>query len=294
MIYDRPYMQSEFERRQGSALHWILAVTIGGFVIQSILSAWFKIPLQDYLGMSVPGLLSGYVWTPLTYGFLHSTENPLHIILNVLCVYFLGREVLPLLGNKRFVLLYITAIVLDDLAWLPVAWTVTGPGTMPLLVNCSAAVFALLTVFACFSPDRPITLLLFFILPVTVRPRILVYVAAGISAFFLLFFEVFGRSSIAHSSHLAGMATGWLYFRFLHERTAEFGSMKASIEMPTWLKRKKKSVAETPFSVNVTGSRDIKAEVDRVLDKINAHGFGSLTDDERRILDSARDVLNKH
>ncbi|MGH8021416.1 MAG: rhomboid family intramembrane serine protease [Opitutaceae bacterium] len=292
MIYDRPYMRSEFERRQGNALHWILAVTIGAFVVQSVLQVWFKVEIDRWLGLSFPALFSGYVWTPLTYGFLHSTENPLHIIFNALFVYFLGREVLPLLGNKRFVILYLGAIVVGGLGWLPVAH-LTGSAATPWLIGCSAAAFALLTVFACFHPDRPITLLLFFILPVTVRPRVLAYVAAGVSAFCLLFFELQGKSGIAHSSHLAGMAAGWLYFRYMHSRTGEYGAMRPSIEMPTWLKRKKKASTDTPYTVNVSGSPDIKAEIDRILDKINAHGFGSLTDEERRVLDSARNVLNK-
>jgi hypothetical protein len=31
--------------------------------------------------------------------------------------------------------------------------------------------------------------------------------------------------------------------------------------------------------------------VDRILDKINERGFGSLTADEKRVLDEAREVL---
>jgi hypothetical protein len=33
--------------------------------------------------------------------------------------------------------------------------------------------------------------------------------------------------------------------------------------------------------------------VDRILDKINSQGFGSLTDEEKQILDHAKDILNK-
>jgi hypothetical protein len=32
--------------------------------------------------------------------------------------------------------------------------------------------------------------------------------------------------------------------------------------------------------------------VDRILDKINLHGFGSLTAEEKRVLDEARQHLN--
>jgi hypothetical protein len=33
--------------------------------------------------------------------------------------------------------------------------------------------------------------------------------------------------------------------------------------------------------------------VDRILDKINSGGFGSLSADERRILDEAKDLLSR-
>ena len=37
----------------------------------------------------------------------------------------------------------------------------------------------------------------------------------------------------------------------------------------------------------------MKKEVDRILDKINSKGFGSLSDDEKKILDEAGDLLKK-
>ena len=36
-----------------------------------------------------------------------------------------------------------------------------------------------------------------------------------------------------------------------------------------------------------------QAEVDRILDKINSHGFGALTPEEKRILDDAKDLLSR-
>ena len=41
------------------------------------------------------------------------------------------------------------------------------------------------------------------------------------------------------------------------------------------------------------GKADLRAEVDRILDKINSQGFGSLTDEEKRCLDQAKDLLNR-
>jgi hypothetical protein len=38
----------------------------------------------------------------------------------------------------------------------------------------------------------------------------------------------------------------------------------------------------------------LRAEVDRILDKINSEGFGALTAEEKRLLDEARDLLSRH
>jgi hypothetical protein len=37
----------------------------------------------------------------------------------------------------------------------------------------------------------------------------------------------------------------------------------------------------------------LRAEVDRILDKINSQGFGALTAQEKRVLDEAKDLLNR-
>jgi len=42
-----------------------------------------------------------------------------------------------------------------------------------------------------------------------------------------------------------------------------------------------------------TESSDFRHEVDRILDKINASGFGSLTEEERTTLHKARSLLRK-
>ncbi|RME73520.1 MAG: rhomboid family intramembrane serine protease [Verrucomicrobia bacterium] len=291
MIYDRPYMRSDNNRRDLSPLGWILAITIGAFVVQNIMEVWFnKGPfVTRYFALSLPGMQSGYVWTLLTYSLLHG--SPLHILVNLLGLYFIGREIQPILGPRRFVWFYLGAILLGGASFMLVAASVGIPAPV---VGCSAAVFAVLTVFALFFPEKPITFLLFFLIPVTVKPRYLLLAAVAISAFGLLFMEIPGRVAVAHSSHLGGMLAGWIYVRFFHQRTAQFGTNTMSIELPAWLKKKKKTATRpASYTVNITSPADLKAEVDRILDKINSKGFGALTDEERRILDSARDILNK-
>ncbi|MDA8528218.1 hypothetical protein N9K67_05385, partial [Opitutaceae bacterium] len=124
-----------------------------------------------------------------------------------------------------------------------------------------------------------------------------------------IFYELGGGTGIGgigHSAHLGGFGAGWIFFRYVHQQgSASFGSGSPSIELPAWLKRSKRKPAEaSSYKVNVGASSssssssagrhfDLRAEVDRILDKINNEGFGALTDEEKRILDRAKDSLNK-
>jgi hypothetical protein len=65
--------------------------------------------------------------------------------------------------------------------------------------------------------------------------------------------------------------------------------------MPEWFKRRKKTAAQTSYQVNrpTASNQDLQKEVDRILDKINASGFGSLNPDEKATLDRAKDTLSK-
>jgi len=60
------------------------------------------------------------------------------------------------------------------------------------------------------------------------------------------------------------------------------------------MKNSQKSGAAAPsFKVNIGTRENLRAEVDRILDKINSKGFGALTAEEKRLLDEARDLLSR-
>jgi hypothetical protein len=54
-----------------------------------------------------------------------------------------------------------------------------------------------------------------------------------------------------------------------------------------------KPAAPAAYQVNLGSREDLRAEVDRILDKINSQGFGALTADEKRLLDEAKDLLSR-
>jgi membrane associated rhomboid family serine protease len=292
MLYDRPYMRSNSGRREISVLGWIIIGTIAVFVLQNIvdnLTPGRGSFMLNWFALSTPGVQSGLFWTFLTYGFLHG--NLFHILVNLLGIYFLGRELVAMLGSGRFLGFYFSAVLLGGLLWF-ITSVATGGG---MVVGASAALFGMLTLFASFYPERPITLLLFFVIPVTVKPKHLAMAALAISLFGLIFIEIPGTGGVAHSAHLGGMLAGWGFFRFLHSVGPVRRESRVSMEMPSWLRKRRSgttSVARN-YKVNIRTQEDIRAEVDRILDKINSQGFGSLTEAEKKLLDDAREMLSR-
>lgn len=297
MLSDRSYMRDDYGRRTTSVLVWLLSALIAGFVLQLVFHRWFGaragLAFDSLLQLSVDGVRDWQIWTFISYSFLHSTGSLvlLHLLFNCLGLWFLGRELLPLLGTNRFLTLWFGAVVLGGVLWTATNWVYGGQ-----VIGASAGVAGLLVMFGCLNPNNRITFLFFFI-PVTIVAKYLVFFSLGLDLIGFAFFEVMGRGSPfgwAHSAHLGGMAAGYLYFRFVHSREWQNPDRRADIELPKWFQRNKKVAAPTPtFKVNMANREDLRAEVDRILDKINSHGFGALTAEEKRLLDNARDLLSK-
>jgi membrane associated rhomboid family serine protease len=310
MLSDRSYMRDDYPRQTTSVTTWLICTIVAGFLLQNVAWRWLGdsvgLSFDNLLALSPAAIASGKIWTLVTYSLLHSMTSFLHVVFNALWIFLLGRELLPLLGPRRFLWLYGGGVVAGAILWLLVNWNSFG-----MLVGASAGVCALLMVFAAINPNRPITLLLFFIVPVTIRPKWLVICIGGFDLLGFLFYELVGDSGmggIAHSAHLGGFAVGWLFFRYVHAGNwSGLESGGTSVELPSWLKRAPKSSREAgAYKVNVspgakspspdspaTRHADLNDEVDRILDKINVSGFGALTDDEKRILDRAKDRLNR-
>lgn len=296
MLSDRNYMRDDYPRNATSALTWLISAIIGTFLLQFVFLRWFKADeaFESLLGLTVANIKAGKVWTLFTYSFLHSTGNLLHIVGNLLGLYFLGRVLQPVLGSRQLMWVYSAAVVLGGAAWLATHW-VTGSGAA---IGASAGVAGLFVVFACLYPNQPMTFLLFFILPVTLKPKYVAFALLGIEGLGFGFYEVMGAvspfgSAIAHSAHLGGMLAGFLYFRYVHSGTWRLPRSRRDVELPRWLQKNAKTPSAAPSEIELTRREDLRAEVDRILDKINSEGFGALTPDEKRLLDEARDLLSR-
>ncbi|MEE9225952.1 MAG: rhomboid family intramembrane serine protease [Bacteroidota bacterium] len=213
----------------------------------------------------VPALVPSRPWTLITYMFLHGGLG--HIFFNMLALYFFGPRLEVQLGGRQFIWLYLISGLMG--AMLSFVFT-----PFAAIVGASGAVFGVLLGFARHWPREPIYIWGLF--PVEARWLVVIMTA-------LALWGGFGGTAggIAHFAHLGGFLGGFLYLRWL-ERTSRAGEFRAKVSGPsprsTDLQRWEKIRREGMHEVN-------RAELDRVLDKINATGVESLTPEERAFLD---------
>jgi len=261
--------------RYKSAVLQLIIINAAVFLFTLLLSFTKLFEGFVYTFSVVPKLLTHrlYLWQFITYMFLHSVYNPFHIIINMLMLFFLGRHVEASIGRTGFLKLYFAAGV--GAALIHVLTGISSP--VPML-GASGAVFGVMMAFAMLAPERPVTLLLWFVFPVTVKAKYLVLGFAIIE-----FLSVRAGGNVAHWAHLGGLLFGYIF-------------MKAKYKLPLpwrlpWMPR---------FQIRIKGDREqankyrpmddysfISEEVDPILEKISRQGMRSLTRKERQILKKA-------
>jgi membrane associated rhomboid family serine protease len=294
MLSDRPYLRDSYGRTSTAPLTWMLCVLGAGFIIQTVFERAFYSPhFEIFFGLTVRGLKSGGLWTLVTYPLLHA--NVVHWLVNLLAIYFLGKELTPQLGERRVAWLCAAAIFSGGLIW---TWVHLGRSDM--LMGATAIPVALLTLFACLHPNRSMRFLFFFF-PVTMKPKHLAWAVIGLSALGLALSEIPGDrfgTHIAHSAHLGGALAALLYYRFVHLREWQTPDGRAELTLPRWIAKPSapapsQIVHDQSMHLPTPQRENLRAEVDRILDKISSQGIAALTAEEKNLLDEARNKMSR-
>ncbi len=304
MLYDRPYMQADSDRKGPSALGWLMIAIASIFILQRVGGVFLPASglaegLLDWLALSRENFRSGKFWTVLTYSFLHG--DFWHIAINCLIIFGIGRALQAQMGERQFLYLYFGGVVIGGLMAF-----IFQPFAGVMTIGASGGALALITVYCFERWEMPVTLLFF---EITFKMKwlfyvILIFQAAGFLAIYIGpsdFNPAFGTS---YSAHLGGILGGFLFYKFLMD--SKFnpegfsgGSSGSSTRIPDWFKKRTKpktTTAKPQRQARMDNNLDrkgLQAEVDRILDKINAQGFGSLSEEEKKTLDRAKDILSK-
>ncbi len=241
-----------------------------GYVLQMFVGR----PMLYYLGL-IPRLAWSqfFVWQFVSYMFLHG--GFFHLVINMYALWVFGCEVERMWGPKAFYKYYFITGIGAGLIH-----TLVTPLSMVPTIGASGAVLGVLTAFAVMFPTKRITLLLFFIFPVTMTARTLAILFAAMSIFSGMTGSADG---VAHIAHLGGMLVGYIYMK----QNLKFdGLLKPFYD---WRRKRRMHVDQTEEE-NLEKLRQL---VDQVLDKANNVGMENLTRDEKLLLKRASKIFKK-
>lgn len=235
----------------------LLIANLGVFFLQSTL------PGLAHAFSFVPALALTRPWTIVTYMFLHGSF--MHILFNMLALFFFGPRVEDRIQSKNFATLYFVAGITGAL--LSIVFT-----PLSQIIGASGGVFGVMLAFAYFWPHEPIYI--WGVLPIPARILVILTTILALWSGF-----GGGGAGVAHFAHLGGYLGAFLYLRWLDRKRTAF-KRQATAPPPEARRRVagyKAIDLERVHEVN----RD---EINRILDKISASGLDSLTAQERTFL----------
>lgn len=238
------------------------------------------------------GRLARHAWTPLSYMF--SQIEPLHLIFNMLWLYWFGIVFQLLSTPKRMIGLYLLGGLGGAALYLLAVNTIPYfAGHGGLLIGSSASVIAIVTATAIMAPDYRMNLLFLG----AVSLKWIAIVTIGIDLL-----SVTGSNAGGHIAHLGGAAVGAIFALGLkrgHDITAPLNSLIDTIVnlfrrrpkvRPARFRASAAPSAPRPKAPSAASAAD-QAELDKILDKIKKSGYSSLTADERaRLFDVSRRI----
>lgn len=293
-IYSRDYVRESTGRHYGwgddtPACKCLIIITGVVFLLQLVVThrvhggADSRSYMDDWFALDLDGVLHGQIWRFVTYAFLHDRDWPLHIVLNMLGLWWFGPDMERIYGTREFTCFYLVSAAAAGAGF--VVWQL-AMGLTAGAVGASGAVLAVLTLFAMHYPGLKINI--YGIFPIEIRWLLALYVALDL---FPVLMELNGEGSgsgVAHMAHLIGMLFGWLY-RHYEWHLSSWLDLSAIQNLPRrWRQtRAKKKLRVFDPEPEPAAGLDLESELDRILAKIHEHGSGSLTEREQSILTRA-------
>lgn len=268
-LYDREYSQESYRSRARYSpqmrmsfrnltpiVKKLLIINLVVFFFQILganqfLIRWFTVyPVSLAEGLQF--------WRYITYQFLHG--GLMHVLFNMLGLYFLGPVLEKHWGSKKFLFFYLGCGVVGGVFY-PLLVAAKFLGVAPML-GASGAILGMLAACAILFPHFVVFIFLF---PVPIRLAAIICIF--ISAVIIL---SRGENAGGEAAHLGGMMAGAIYVW----------------TQPMIKKNRLKAKSET-FEKKMNEQKNLQSEVDRILEKVHNSGIQSLTAAEKKTLKKA-------
>jgi len=197
------------------------------------------------------------LWQCITYAFLHG--GIMHLLFNMLGLWFLGYELEYRWGTKKFLQYYF--IVAGGAGIITAAYMLMFLESNNPTIGASGAIYGLLIPYTILFPNRLIYI--YGIFPIKVKTAAILM---GSIAFFYTTYPD-QQSNTSHICHLAGMIIGLGYLLYEYK-------FKKKIKGPRLYQKKEES---DEYDLN-------KKHMNNILDKINNLGWEALSEEDKQYL----------
>lgn len=277
--------------KSNSILAKLILINFSVFVLVYIVSlfAWLFVVETDtnqnglsILGhwLAVPSSIDRLIlkpWTIFTYMFVH--EGLLHLLFNMLVLYFSGTIFLQYLSQKQLLSTYLAgglagaAVFIVSFNVFPVFSQTIG---LSVAIGASASVLAVMVGISTYVPHYKVNLLL--IGPVKLKYLAIAYIV-------LDFFSIMGNNPGGHLAHLGGALWGFAYVSMFKKNidVFRFINRPGSYRMKTSHRAKPGGRPLNDDDYNRIRIAEQK-EIDRILDQIAQSGYNSLTSRDKELL----------
>jgi membrane associated rhomboid family serine protease len=252
------------------ALRILLIANVALFLVDKFTDGQY---IRQWLALDpVLTLHNWELWRLATYLFVHDLNPPyFHILINMLLLWMFGTPLVEAMGERKFWWFYLTTGIFSGLCSL-VFYTITNNPTT--VIGASGAIFGLMFAFAKFFPTQQF--LIFFLFPVQARYAVLIFGAVEL-------ISITSNDRIAHMAHLGGALYAWLYFSFEN---------RGALAIARW-KNRKAERAQHAVHRSEQEVGQLMVDIDPILKKISRTGMGSLTQEERDLLEKASELKRK-
>jgi len=254
---------------------------------------------QDYLAL--PSNLNDLMmrpWTILTYMFCHAdlSQDPLHIVFNMLWLYWFGQYFLRTHTARQFVSFYLTSGLFAGLFFV-LCYNIFPYFNIErhysTLVGASGAIFALIVAVAIRHPEETLGLNL-FVRVVWVKMKWF-----ALATLFISFYCLGGDNKGGNVCHMGGALFGLIY-GLMEQRGTDIcaGPQRILSAIGQWISNLNKPKMKAtqggrrdPISADKKRDMDYnadkrtrEAQIDAILDKISKNGYDGLTAEEKQML----------
>ena len=283
-----------------NAIAWAFIIIIGfviltplrGIGAPNLLVEWLAVPAEGMKLLTRP-------WTVITYMFTH--ESFMHILFNMLILYWFGQILANYLGNHRIIPIYVLGGLMGFLFYffsynlLPAGFSAFIGSPM---LGASAGVMAVVMASATIAPTHSIHLM--FIGAIQIR-----YIAIVLILLDMIGIQN-GSNTGGHLAHLGGVVLGYtfveqlkkgndwsigfnLYFDKIKNFFYNFSNKKEQSSTKKKgprmaFKNEEKVKSRTKNSSTPRRTTPNQEQIDAILDKIKESGYDSLTKEEKEFL----------